>query len=475
MKRLTIATEAYLQKGLVVATLATLSFLLLAARPLWLFSGVTFTVIGFGAFLFVLLFAVSAAHRSQALDPAKTYFRLALVVWWSLLISEEAFFRHTREVESVAGHFSAEAYGEAAFWALAFLALLLIMTRPQYLRQAFSGSNKWLSLFVAVCLVSAPFSPTPMYSLAWAFKLSLVVLLVLLCSATIHDLSDIKSFYWSNLWGFFAVAVAPVVRAFVNPSGPFEKGRLWGSPTGLSASAGTLVLLALILNSLQKRAWLAGFASVGAAVMIMAGGKAGIAAGIASVTLFFVLQKRVAAGFGWLLGVLILGGILLAVTPLSTYFATYEEEGHLSTISGRTELWTAAWPEIVQHPIVGHGYLASRFLSEHVEGTFPEAGHMHNGFLEALYNNGLLGLTILAAIHLVIVKNLWRALKGAPNRDAHLLAIGSWAIYVNLLINGLFNATFGGAARALFMLLLGLLVISEALRRNARLPVRLPK
>jgi O-antigen ligase len=474
MKTLTIATQANLHNGLLVATLAALSFLLLAARPPWLFSGVTFTVIACGGFLFALLFVVSAADRSQGLDLAKSYLRLALIVWWALLISEEVFSRFTPEAESFAGHFSEAAYGEAAFWAVAFLALLL-MLRPQYLRQAFSGSNKWLVLFALLCLISAPFSPTPLYSLAWAFKLFLVVLLLLLCSATIDDLDDIESFFWSAFWGFVILSVVPAVRAFVNPSGAFENGRLWGSPNDLSLCAGTLVVLALILNSLRKRTWLAGFVIVGATVMIMSGGKAGIAAGIASVTLFFVLQKRVAAGFGWLLGVLVLGGIILSATPLATHFTTYQEQGQLSTITGRTDLWKAIWPEIRQHPIVGHGYLSSRFVSQEMEMPWAETGHMHNGFLEALYNNGLVGLIILVGIHLIIVKNLWRALKGPPDRNAHLLAAGSSAIYVNLLINGLFNATFGGRASAPFMLLLGLLVVSEALLRNTRLAVRLSR
>ena len=463
MKTLTIATPANLHNGLLVATLAALSFLLLAARPPWLFSGITFTVIGCGGVLFALLFVVSAADRSQGHDSAKSYLRLALVVWWALLISEEVFYRFTPEAESFAGHFSEAAYGEAAYWAVAFLALLLLL-RPQYLRQAFSASNKWLALFALLCLISAPFSPTSMYSLAWAFKLFLVVLLLLFCSATIHDLDDIESFLWSAFWGFVILSVVPVVRAFVNPSGAFEDGRLWGSPNDLSLCAGTLVVLALLLNSLRKRTWLAGFVIVGTTVMIISGGKAGIIAGIASVTLFYVLQKRLAAGFGWLLGVLVLGGIILLATPLAAHFITYQEQGSLSTISGRTNLWKAAWPDILQRPIVGHGYLASRFLSEHVEGAFGGAGHMHNGFLEALYNNGLIGLIILVAIHLVIVKNLWRARKGPPDRNAQLLVVGSSAIYVNLLINGLFNATYGGRASAPFMLLLGLLVVSEKLR-----------
>jgi O-antigen ligase len=472
MKRLTIATQAYLHNGLLVATLATLSFLLLAARPPWLFSGVTFTVIACGAFLFALLFVVSASQRSQGLDPAKSYLRLALVVWWALLISEEVFSRFTPEAESFAGHFSAAAYGEAAFWALAFLALLLIMPRPQYLRQAFSGSNKWLSLFAVVCLISAPFSPTPMYSLVWVFKLLLVVFLLLLCSATMYDLDDIEAFLWANFWGLVIITVVPVARAFAGPSTAFEGGRLSASANGLSLIAGTLVLLALTLNCLGKTTWLLGFAFLGATVMIISGGKAGIAAGIASVTLFYVLQRRLAAGFGWLLGVLVLGGIIFLATPLATHFITYYEQGQLSTITGRTDLWKAVWPEIMQHPIVGHGYLASRFMAQEMELPWT-AGHMHNGFLEALYNNGLVGLTILVGIHLVIVKNLWRTLKGPPNRNAHLLAVGSSAIYVNLLVNGFFNATFGGRSGAPFMLLLGLLVVSEVLRQNTRLPERL--
>ena len=478
MKRLAIGTEAYLHNGLLIATVATLSFLFLAARPPWLFSGVTFTVIGCGGFLFALLFLVSATRRSQGVDPAKSYLRLALVVWWALLDSQEVFFRSTKGGEAFTGQFSPAAYGEAAFWALDFLALLLIiMPRPQYLRQAFSGCNKWLSLFAVVCLISTPFSPAPLYAMAWAFKLLLAVLLLLLCSATMHDLDDVEAFLWANFWGFALATVIRIGRAFIDPSTAFEGGRLTESisPPMLSLLAGTLLLLALSLNSLRKRTWLLGFAFLGATVMIMAGGKAGIIGGIASVTLFFVLQKRVAAGFGWVLGVLVLGGIILAVTPLSTYFATYQEQGQLSTLTGRTGLWKAVWPEIMQHPIVGYGYMASRFVELQLEGDTWVAGHTHNGFLEILYTNGLVGLIILVEIILVTVKNLGRALKSTPNRKVRLLAIGSGAICVNLLINGFFNATFGGQPSSPFILLLGLLVVSEVLRRNAHLSARLPR
>lgn len=476
MKTLTIATQANLHNGLLVATFATLSFLLLAARPPWLFSTVTLTVIACGGLLFLLLFVVSASQRSRGLDLAKSYLRLALVVWWSLLVSQEVFFRSPKGMEAFTVHFSEAAYGEVTFWAIAFLALLLIMPRPQYLRQAFSGSNKWLSLFAVVCLISAFFSPAPLYAVAWAFKLLLAVLLLLLCSATMHDLDDIEAFLWANFWGFALATVIRIGRVFIDPSAAFEGGRLSDSigPPMLSLLAGTLLLLALSLNLLSKRTWLVGFALLGLTVMIIAGGKAGIIGGIASVTVFFVLQKRIVTGFGWLLGVFVLGGTILAVTPVATYFTTYLEQGQLSTISGRTGLWRAVLPEIMQHPIVGHGYMSSRFLGLHVSGVPWVAMHTHNGFLEILYTNGLIGLIILVSISLVTVKNLRRALKSPSNVKARLLAIGSGAICINLLINGFINATFGGQPSSPFMLLLGLLVVSEVLRRNADLPVRLP-
>ena len=173
------------------------------------------------------------------------------------------------------------------------------------------------------------------------------------------------------------------------------------------------------------------------------------------------------AGFGWLVGAFALGCVIFAVTPLSTYFSTYQEQGQLSTLTGRTELWKAVRPEIIAHPILGHGYLASKFVPDDVEVPIEQTGNMENGFLEALYNNGLVGLIILVIIHLSIVRALWRVMRSPPNKNVHLLGAGCWAIYTNLLIAGQFNSIFGGAARPQFMLLLGLVVVSEALRRNA--------
>jgi O-antigen ligase len=117
---------------------------------------------------------------------------------------------------------------------------------------------------------------------------------------------------------------------------------------------------------------------------------------------------------------------------------------------------------------VGHGYLASRFVSEAVAGAFSEAGHLHNGFIDTVYNTGLAGLTVLIMMHGVILRNLWRSLRNSPGGNERVLVVGCCALYVNLFINGEFNSTFGGAARPPFMMLLGLLAVTEKLRVMSR-------
>ena len=97
-------------------------------------------------------------------------------------------------------------------------------------------------------------------------------------------------------------------------------------------------------------------------------------------------------------------------TPLGASLEKYSESGNATTLTGRTNLWAAAWPQIKSHPIFGNGYRASRFLSDEVQGAFAEAGNMHILLEEVLYNNGLVGLIPILIINVLIVVNLRKAI-----------------------------------------------------------------
>jgi hypothetical protein len=69
-------------------------------------------------------------------------------------------------------------------------------------------------------------------------------------------------------------------------------------------------------------------------------------------------------------------------------------------------------------------------------------------------------------IHGVIVRNLFKTIRGNITQPAQRLSVGCAALYANLLINGMFNATFSGRANAPFMMLMALVVISDRLAQE---------
>jgi hypothetical protein len=430
------------------------------------------TVIGVAAGFFVLLGFCAA--RSRALAERPKWFIFA--VWGLLLASEEIFSYINDATSTYESQFAFAAYAQAAIWMLAAVALLIFLQgNPGSLKGLFSGPYKWGSLFGLVALLSVAYAPQLAFSLAWAFKLCLIIVVLQAISKQLLDLDDITAFFVATIVAYVFLVGAPSIRSMIpDPTSDYGSNefetRMREGPTGLSAAAGTFALLSLTIYKPGKSRTPLVLSVLGMAVMIIAGGKAAIVAGILSGILFFGLQKRVGATLGFVVGIAIIFWFALTFTPLSHYMSAYTSSGQVTSLTGRTELWSFVWPAIKQRIIQGHGYVSSRFVSVAMPGTPFQAGHMHNGFLEALYNNGLIGLFLIVMVHVVIVGNLVKTMRSEVSPRAQRLAIGSMAIYTNLLINGMFNATFSGRAGAPFMMLLALVVVSVRLAQEVKEP-----
>lgn len=460
------------RRAAIVAALCFLTAFLFEIIASELVTQEVITVIGVTA-IFLLVLGFCAA-RSRALAERPKWFIFS--IWGLLLASEEIFSFVNDATNTYESQFAYAAYAEAAIWILAAIALLIfLLGNPNSLRGMFSGSYRWVSLFAMIALLSVAYAPQFAFSLAWAFKLCLVVIVLQACSKQMLDLDDISAFLVATIVVYLFLVAAPSVRSMMpDPTGTYGQNefetRMREGPTGLSGAAGTLALLGLMTYTAKKRKALLLISLVGLVVMIVAGGKAAIAAGIMSGMLFFVLQKRIAAMAGFLAGIVVLFVLALMFTPLNSYMVAYLRSGQAMDLTGRVQLWIFVWPAIVQKFIIGHGYVSSRFVSIAMPGTPFQAGHMHNGFMEALYNNGILGLFAVLMVHLAIVRNLYKAIRGGLSQRARQLSIGCGAVYANLLINGMFNATFSGRANAPFMMLLALVVISSRLVREVQSP-----
>jgi O-antigen ligase len=457
----------------VLGGLALGTIVLLTVAGEFLGDSGTATVI-VAALIFFGLLVFAAGYGRATSQPAKW---LIFIVWWGLLVSEEVF-SYRSDIATVSGaNFASQAYDQAILWVVALLGLIVILLKyPQSLRGMFQGDYKWVAWITLFSVLSSAYSPNPAFSLAWAFKLALVVLVVHICSQQISDIGDLKAFLNVTIWGFVFLTVVPTLRSvfIADPTGEYGSGaleqRFREAPTEISGIAGLLAVLCLMIYSKGKPKWALWIGAGSLVIMVIAGGKTGILAGIVSGILFFGLQKRFKAVLGFVVATAVILGLALKFTSLSAYVAGYLQLEQLSSFTGRTDLWSFVMPFILQNPILGHGFIASRFIAVIHPDTPFGSSHMHNSFVETVYNNGLVGLWLVLMINFVIVRNLWRTVRDSVSPELRYLAVGALAAYINLLVNAMCNATFGGRPDANYLMLIAMVVISTQLLRMSQAP-----
>jgi len=305
-----------------------------------------------------------------------------------------------------------------------------------------------------------------MYSAALAFKLCVIVLVLCAMGEAIEDEAGVLKLFAALFLGIMITVSMQSIGPFLQPGPAFVNGRL-GAMIGLSGTCGLLLLLSLLFLWIKKNPWFLVCGLYSVVVMMLAGTKGGIVASFVSLMMFFLLLKRPAQAIAVSLVFGIIFILCLLFTPLGSTLEKYSESGNATTLTGRTNLWSATLPEVETHPILGKGYRDSRFLSEDVPGAFAEAGNMHNSFLEVLYNNGLAGLIPIVLMNVLIVVNLRRVLLRPPTLQVRYYAAAAFALYIHLFVWGIISVTFGGAPDNRFMTFVALLVISMFLRSQS--------
>jgi len=419
--------------------------------------------------IFATVLCIARPLSGSALAGDRDSVLLSALVIWVFLMVSEAIFIHNQSTNSAAkGNVGTTAVYQAVSWILSLCALALISCfRAAFLRRLFSGPLKWASIFAIVAVLSCPLSPQPSYSAALAFKLCVIVLTLSAMAEAIDREAGVHKLFVGLFWGTLIVVSMDVLTPFLGPGPVFMSDGRFGAMIGLSGACGMLLVLSLLFLWLKKNPWYLVCAVYAIVVMMLAGTKGGMVASFVSLMMFFLLLKKpaqaLAVSFAFT-GIFIL---CVAFTPLGASLEKYTESGSASTLTGRTNLWSAAWPEIYSHPILGKGYRASRFLSAEVPGAFAEAGNMHNSFLEVLYNTGLAGLIPILVMNLLIVKNLSVIVIRPPTMQLRYYAAGAFALYIHLFVWGIVATTIGGAPDNRFMTFFAILLISVFLRAQA--------
>lgn len=413
-------------------------------------------------------FALMAVVLSMSRDTISRSRNLVFALWWVLLGSEELFSYVTEDAEN--GQVTSAAYSEAMIWVfVAFVFLLYTWRHPDYLRKLFAGPYKWVSWFGIMCLVSCAYAEQPAFSLAWIIKLFLAIALLAACNQEIKDRDDLRLFLKVSQWGFAFLVFVPIIRLIGDPQA-IATGRIFdvgAAPTMLSVDAGLLVLFSLALAQPGKRLAPYVFSAIGILVMLLSAGKAGILGCVFGGIIFFMLRGKFKAAASFLFTLLVIAALVMAFTPLGSYLKFYAASDQAGSFTGRTDVWVAGWELIKAKLLLGRGFMSSRFLGYKIN-IYWQPGHLHNGFLEVLYNNGLIGLSVILMMHYWIIRNLIRVMRSvAAENPLHPLAAGCFAIYLDILINGMVSRTFGSRPDATFMVLFSLIFIGDRLRQAA--------
>ena len=345
-------------------------------------------------------------------------------------------------MESLAGDFDAWNVFRVAWWMLfAFVAMVAIYQHRQHVREFVRSMPQlvlWVFAFVSSLAVSSAFSPAPLFTLANAGLMLMLVVasfdLGLRIFARTIDLETV-------LRGLYVISVgllaAIVINLFVDPDsllGVAGLGfRIGGGFIGDTALLAATVVFLSLYFLMRARGWKAAWyviATIASLVLLVMTRTRTAYIGVALGGGLFALQWLVLVAprvRAVALGAILIGvGLVpptIVVVDAVTGASTVEQAAHylvrdprsLTTVSGRTTITGILFEQVASQPW-GLGYsagprllLQSSYseLGEH--GVHAERiGNAHNTFLEMLGGSGVLGLFVYLALLTWVGLNMFR-------------------------------------------------------------------
>jgi O-antigen ligase len=402
-------------------------------------------------------------------------FRTASLAWMWLVSTESLLLRTRPADDALLGEFSLAAQSEALSWVIAavFIALLAIRW-PGAFRSLTRPPLRWALCFALLAAISSLWSDSHLYSLIWAGKL-LAVVAALGALTTVLTSSPERLLAFVKLaWITFLVAsILPLLLTLVDPSTSTfwaDEGRGRFGSISLSEAAAVAMLLSIAVADAIGRRYPYLLGAISFVLMFSGIGKTAIIAGLAAVLLYTMATRGRSAALvsaGYAAVAIVLSAAAIAVAPdLGAHLLTYYDQGNASNISGRLPLWEASIGPILERWVLGHGYLSSRFLFTTVSAwgsALPTS--LHNAWLEAFYNNGIVGVVVLVVLHVSTIRCLWRAWRRPRGGDRVYRAAwgAAMALYAGSLINAAAGVYFGGAPHKSFVLFLTTVALAQVL------------
>ncbi|MBI5055381.1 MAG: O-antigen ligase family protein [Nitrospirae bacterium] len=137
---------------------------------------------------------------------------------------------------------------------------------------------------------------------------------------------------------------------------------------------------------------------------------------------------------------------------------TKTEEGVDASSSSRLELWSQALEEIIVNPLTGVGFGSSQYLGFKTSGE-KSRRNVHNGYVEILLEQGIVGLTLFLYIFYLGIKKGWALYMSSKDNFLRGMGIGFVGMIIACLVSNLFGDRWSYLnVMGYFWILLGLVV-----------------
>lgn len=333
-------------------------------------------------------------------------------------------FRHRDPGATLEGAIDAQILFEVAMFAIAGIIAARALRAATAIRARRTPAETVLVCYAGLALLSVVWSPIRSITFVRAAELVTVVLLAIAVFRFLRPGEFVRSLAVSlplyvASGAAAALALPGIAGGVFNRSAQGVPRFSWFSVhpslSATFAAIGIIVLLPLLGQRIADRkpvpATLLGFGALVVLFVVLAATRARTELAALLLTLAAMgirrwLQPRsrvalalllVAAGLGfWVLVSPWIGDAIDVYTMSDTQIVDFVLRGQtldeFTSVSGRVELWKRILPLVIESPVVGHGYLASRSV---LQRTVYWASYAHNAPLQSLLDLGFVGTILI--------------------------------------------------------------------------------
>jgi hypothetical protein len=188
------------------------------------------------------------------------------------------------------------------------------------------------------------------------------------------------------------------------------------------------IALLLDVKDARARAALGLLAAISASGLLVTrsfGTAIALALGVGTSALVLALQRSRRTGL-----VVGAGGAVVAAAALGVAFAVRGADALSRSAGERVENWQAAWRLLVEHPLLGVGFM--RFPAAYLEARAPGSNltrYAHSTPLEHLAETGVVGGALAIAAVIIAARALWRRRQSLTSSDAVILGAAAATVF----------------------------------------------